>query len=334
MQQAVESKRKGGSLSSQGASPRGRELDSSMEQEQWPGLVAVPNGGWDERVRLFRAGDEVDTVAVVTRRYLVLMDTMATPELAAAIVESMQASLAGRQLLVINTHADYDHCWGNATFAAPGGRYPAPIIAHARVSARMQSDETQRYLAARQQESTRFASVQLIAPTITFTERLVIDGGDLTLELLPTPGHTADHCSIWIPELRLLLAGDAAEHPFPFVEESTALPSLRQSLEQLAALHPAMVIPCHGGTTDPALITRNIAYLDLIEHRLRGALASGLVSPDWREREDVPEMIGVPFEEAIHLAGTTPDRVPAFYRTFHLAAIRATLHYLETVHTP
>src|SRR5579872_3594342 len=100
------------------------------DEGQQPGLTEVPNNGWDKRLRLFRAGDEVDTSVLVTARYVVIIDTMATPELAQALLEAALPSLEGRQLLVINTHADYDHCWGNAIFASPSGAYPAPIIAH------------------------------------------------------------------------------------------------------------------------------------------------------------------------------------------------------------
>lgn len=301
-----------------------------MEQEQQIGLAEVPKGGWDERVRLFRAGQEVDTCVVVTRRYVVVVDTMATPELAAAIMEAISDALAGRQLLVVNTHADYDHCWGNAVFESPGGRYPAPILAHELARKRLRSDEARQSLARRQQESERFASVRLVEPTIVCSEGLTIDGGDLTLELLPTPGHTEDHLSVWIPELRLLLAGDAAEHPFPYVEDASTLPTLLNSLERLANLHPEMVIPCHGGPSDAALIARNLAYFAEIERRVRRALASGPAPSDWRERDDLPEIIGFSFEEGVQIAGGTAAGVPTFYRGFHLAALRATLTNLQT----
>jgi glyoxylase-like metal-dependent hydrolase (beta-lactamase superfamily II) len=301
-----------------------------MEQEQQIGLTEVPNGGWDERVRLFRAGQEVDTCVVVTKRYLIVVDTMATPELAAAIMEIVSDALAGRQLLVINTHADYDHCWGNAIFESPGGRYPAPILAHDQARKRMRSNEARQSLERRQQESKRFANVRLIEPTITCSDAMTIDGGDLTLELLPTPGHTEDHLSVWIPELRLLLAGDAAEYPFPYVEEAATLPILLHSLERLAGLRPDKVIPCHGGPSDAALIARNLAYFAEVERRVRTALASGLVPSDWRERDDLPELIGFSFEEGVQIAGGPPAGVPAFYRGFHLAALRATLTNIQT----
>ncbi len=292
-------------------------------------LKEVPNNGWDERLRLFRAGQEVDTSMVVSQRYVVIIDTMATPELAEALLESARNALEGRQLLVINTHADYDHCWGNAVFAAPGGVYPAPIIAHEQARRRLCSDGARSYLKQRQHAEPRFANVRLAAPTITFTDSLRIDGGDLTLELMPTPGHTNDHISVWIPELKLLLAGDAAEHPFPSVEEAETLPILRRSLERMAALNAAMVIPCHGGTTDPALVARNIAYFDEIERRARHALAAGLVGADWRARANLDEIIGFPYAQALQASGADPAAIDDFYRGFHRAAVQATLTNLQ-----
>jgi glyoxylase-like metal-dependent hydrolase (beta-lactamase superfamily II) len=308
--------------------PERKRYNKPMQEKPGKSLSIIENSGWDQRLHLFRAGTEVDTAALVTQRYVVLIDTMATPELAAEIVGTMRPWLEGRQLLVVNTHADYDHCWGNAIFASPGGAYPAPILAHAQARARLRSAEAQASLAERQQQDTRFAQVRLVEPTITFTERLRIEGGDLTLELLPTPGHTEDHISIWIPELRLLLAGDAAEHPFPSVGQAETLPALRASLERLAGLHPAQVIPCHGGTTDTALLTRNLTYFAEVERQAALALGADRVPADWRERADMPELIGMPYEEALRLVGADEAPTSEFYRDAHLAAVRATLAHL------
>ena len=109
------------------------------EQERPEHAILLPNGGWDERLHAFRAGTEVDTYAIVTRRFLVVVDTMATPEMATEIMVALQRLRQGRQLLVINTHADYDHCWGNRVFGDPDSRYFAPIIAHERARLRLQS---------------------------------------------------------------------------------------------------------------------------------------------------------------------------------------------------
>src|SRR5262249_47505665 len=152
-----------------------------------PELSEVPNSGWDVRLRVFRAGDEVDTFALITARYVVLVDTMSTPELAEHILDRVRADVQGRQLLVVNTHADWDHCWGNAAFTMPRGSTTAPILGHELAAVRLSGPEERETLARKRAEEPRFASVRLVAPTITFRDGLLrIAGGDLTLELLPT----------------------------------------------------------------------------------------------------------------------------------------------------
>ncbi|MGZ3602732.1 MAG: MBL fold metallo-hydrolase [Ktedonobacterales bacterium] len=297
----------------------------------------VPNGGWDSRVRVFRAGDEVDTFALVTQRYLILIDTMSTPELSAEVAALLASEREGRQLLVINTHADYDHCWGNATFATPSSAYSAPIIAHERCLARMRSAAARASLERRQKADSRFASVRLVEPTITFDKRLHIEGGDLTIECFPTPGHTEDHIALWVPELRLIFAGDAAEHPFPHVDNGETLPILLRSLEHIAAYDPAVVLPCHGGTITPNLPARNLAYFATVERLTRAALAGGRVPPEaagWTEPDDqadierLPELIDFSYEEALRQCGADVDSTPAFYRDFHQDAIKSTIGYV------
>ncbi|MGH2389833.1 MAG: MBL fold metallo-hydrolase [Chloroflexota bacterium] len=294
-------------------------------------VVEVPNGGWDPCLRMFRAADEVDTFALITQRYIVLVDTMSTPAQAEAILAYVKADLPGRRLLVINSHADYDHCWGNAVFASPDGAYPALIIAHQLAYERLIGPDDAASLAGRQAEELRFAPVRLIPPTISFEGELRIDCGDLTLRLIPAPGHSPDQVVVWIPEWRLLLAADAAEHPIPYVKDHATLPQLRQTLHDLLDLKPAIVLPCHGGTTSPELIHRNIAYFAALEARVRAALTTGRITAEQMDRPDLPELIAMPIADMAGIAGIAPAAVTDFYRNSHLLAVRAMLTYVSNL---
>ncbi len=295
-------------------------------------VTAFTLPGWDARLRGFHCGDEVDVFAIVTARYLIFVDTSATPEQAARVIELLREEAHGRQPLVILSHADYDHGWGNAAFAE-GGDLPALLIGHALTREHLLSQDAKEELAKRFAEEPRFASVRLIAPDIAYSERLTIDGGDLTLELLHTPGHTPDHTVVWIPALRTLLAGDAVERPWPYVHNAADLPTLRATLARLAALGVQHLAVCHGGTSDPAVITANIAYFDLLERVCREALAADATLST---RVDVPEMdgealeraVGLPYEEALRQVGMTPEQAEALYRFFHQSAIRSMLGWL------
>ena len=79
----------------------------------------------------------------------------------------------------------------------------------------------------REREPDIFNEVVFMPPTVRIEERLVIDGGDLTLELFPTPGHTVDHYALYIPEINTLLAADAAELPYPMARTVDGLPAMR-----------------------------------------------------------------------------------------------------------
>ncbi len=220
----------------------------------------------DPRIRRFRCGDEVDTFVVRSERQLVIVDTHSTPDLARQLAELCGAAESDGRLLVVNTHADYDHAWGNQVFSGPTASHPAPVIGHVDCAARLAGDDGG--VARAKMEALqpgRFDGLVLTPPSIVVGDAgLAIDGGDLTLTLVHTPGHTEDHFSIWLPELRLALAGDAAEHPFPHVDTPAGLGQARASLVRLQDLDPLHVLPCHGDTIEPDLLARNIAYLDAV----------------------------------------------------------------------
>ncbi len=249
-------------------------------------------GDWDERVRVFRS-DDLDTFAVVTERFVVLVDTQMTLQNCQTILETLRPELATRGLLVVNSHQHDDHVWGNA--ALPNG---TPIIALEASLSVAYDPRFQLSLEHKQREDSRFADVRIVPPNLTFTERFVICGGDLTLELLPAPGHSADQLVVWIPEIRTLLATDAAEHPLPYASETRDLEKLRSTLRMLQTLEPAVVLPCHGATSDAELLARNLAYFDELERRVNAG-----------------EMWS--FEEVLRWMNLEPEKIAGFYRDFH-----------------
>ncbi|MGO7565619.1 MBL fold metallo-hydrolase, partial [Rhizobium johnstonii] len=79
----------------------------------------------------------------------------------------------------------------------------APIIAHAAALDRLGDPSAQEILMDKASQESRFHNIDLIGPDITFSGSMTLNGGDLTLELIHTPGHTPDHIAVWIPELRI-----------------------------------------------------------------------------------------------------------------------------------
>ena len=296
------------------------------------GVFFVPEMSTDARIRVFRRslnlpGEfeemEVDAYAIVTERYIVLLDTLLCPEDMAIVMQSMQDELVGRQILVVNSHADWDHSWGNAYFT---GEHAAPIIAQDYCRVRMLSDEAHTELVDYQSRFPVFHNVALIPPTITFSDRFTIHGGDLTIELIPAPGHHPDHIAAWIPELRLLLAFDAAEKPLPFMEDALSVQPMFATLQRFLALKPQRVLCSHGKTTSPALVSDNLAYLHEVERRSRSFLRTQ--TPTNAELEHAAALIDYPFEEVI--ASNTESVDHTFYSWAHDANVRHIIQWLKS----
>ena len=289
----------------------------------------LPNQGWDSRIHIAANGDLVNVFVVITQRYVVLVDTLLNATTAQALVDFAQPHLTGRQLLVINTHADWDHAWGNQLFAGLNASCPAPIIAHAACAARFDLPETHLLLQQFQREQPAiFGDVILTKPTLTYTGKLTIDGGDLTLHLFHTPGHTADHVAIYIPEISTLFAGDAAELPFPFAEGATTLPDLRASLASLDDISANTVLYCHAPPTiGPQLIRNNRAYFDALEAASRAALARGL-DPARIPDAELAVAVGCDYAAVTPTGGAWDDVSPANRTEGHAQQLRMMLTWV------
>jgi glyoxylase-like metal-dependent hydrolase (beta-lactamase superfamily II) len=272
--------------------------------------VRVPSG-IDPRVDIFRVQDEVDVFVVRTERFVVLVDTTGTPSQCRRILDSLAAELARKPLVVVNTHADWDHVWGNSAVVGRG-----PIIAHEAAVTRLRSPEAAQTLETKRAGAARFGEVELVEPTVTFRDSLDLHGGDLTLRLLHTPGHTDDHVAVWIPELRLCLAGDAAEDPIPEVTDPTPdnLRLLRQSLRVLHDPRPVHVLPSHGETTSPDLLSRNLAYFATVTERVSAL-------PAFDPAAELPG--GLAFADCVPAGRELTPAMLDFYEMCHRKAIRA-----------
>ena len=300
-----------------------------MQSTDTPFLVT--NMSNDPRVRVFRRifapntedQMEVDAFVVITTRYVVVLDTLLCPEDMETVMHEVREELAGRELLIVNSHADWDHCWGNNYFTEENA---ASIVAHEFCFTRLKSEEEKAELLEYQQHYPYFQNVVLVPPTITFPEKLTINGGDLTLELFSAPGHHADHIAVWLPEIRLLLAFDAAEKPLPLIESAESVQQMYDTLEHFIALQPQRVLCAHGKTTDISIVTQNLHYLQEIEQRGRTLLATH--HPSNTELEHHSALIRYSFDDVVAPSSDISEADRAFYTWAHERNVQYVLQWL------
>jgi glyoxylase-like metal-dependent hydrolase (beta-lactamase superfamily II) len=285
-------------------------MDQRVSITSYPGL--------DKRLSVIRLGDVVDAAFVRTERFNVLIDTLDTPEACESALKALEQAETSAPLIVINSHMDWDHFWGNGALAPQ-----TMIIAHEAALDRFKTPEVKGRLDYKRASSTRFQGVKLVPPTVTFSHNAKLHGGDLTLQLLHTPGHTPDHVSIWIPELRVCLAGDAVEDPIPEVSSGNPndLQSLISSLRRIQNLGAKHVILAHGQTSSPSIVGKNLRYFERIIGIAQSLSTSGITASAAAQSE------GKRLIDLVRLPQRLTDRDRAFYQKFHETNLGAAMRY-------
>lgn len=178
----------------------------------------------------------IASYAVVSGDQALVYDSHVSLPHALAIRAALEAR-GVRRFTVVLSHWHLDHVAGTAAF--PG----APVIANARTAAHLA-----RHRAGIEDASFHGAPAirPLVLPTRLFSGRMTLQLGDVEVQLIEADIHSDDATVLWLPETRLLLAGDTVEDCATYVGEPEGFARHLADLDRLAALNPAFVLPNHG----------------------------------------------------------------------------------------
>lgn len=273
-------------------------------QELANGVFAYlqPNGSWG----LSNAG------LVVSQGESLLVDTLFDlPRTRAMLDEMVRATDAARRIgVVVNTHANGDHYFGNSAVAG------ARIIASETARAEMEELSPKRVrklvtlsrllsrLSPHSEGLARFGrrhglaklanlveAAPLVARTLgifdfpddatlpgeTFRDRLEIPVGDLRVELVEVgPAHTRGDAMVVVPDRRIVFTGDVmfvGGHPIVW---AGPVSSWIAACDRILSLDVDIVVPGHGPITDKDGVREVQRYLVHIDQEARRCHASGL----------------------------------------------------------
>jgi len=227
---------------------------------------------------------DVSVVAVLAPDGVTVVDTRNNPAEGAEILADVADRFGLPIVAVINTHAHYDHSFGNQAFSAVG----VPIYGHHLV-ARHYADYEQPRLLAVQADPSRepdkaWQQVILTPPTHLVEQRMTVVAGGRTLELIPLPpGHTDTDLAILVPDARVWILGDVIEESGPPMTGSGSFPLAWPGVleELLPWLDPAdVIVPGHGTPVDREFVVRQAADLRALADSIRAGWAAGLPLDD------------------------------------------------------
>jgi len=212
-------------------------------------------------------------------------------------VRDYLAKIGIRHFTVVNSHWHLDHVGGNAVYADVD---------------RIATDKTWQRLTA-QKDAIEAGDIwgppaikPLVLPNITISADTGYFVGDIKAELRPVNIHSEDGLVIYLPQDRILLAGDTLEDTLTFIVEPEQIAAQIVNLRQMKRWNIERIYPNHGnpavianGGYRTTLIDATVDYLHrMVAHAhdpdyLQGSMddyvhdsvTQGWVTPWWAYRE-------------------------------------------------
>ena len=260
---------------------------------------------------------------IIGEQAVMVVDTGQFPSLAERMVADIKKLTAKPVRYIVNTHWHFDHVWGNAVFrdAYPGvaiisteytrelveeqgpkflstqGKTNADQAAQLRKyvadgklpDGRVISDDIKQRL-GRTADTLDYIEPDLIhtvhaPPTIGFDKELTINLGKREVKVMWLGrANTGGDAVTWIPDVRVLLTGDAVVAPTPFAFGSY-MSEWPVTLQKMIDMNAAIIIPGHGPVMhDAAYLKTLVEMFQALSAQVKQAVAQGLSLDDTRKK--------------------------------------------------
>jgi glyoxylase-like metal-dependent hydrolase (beta-lactamase superfamily II) len=202
---------------------------------------------------------------VVTPDGVLVVDALGSPALARELLAEIRRITPAPVRYVVLTHYHADHIYGLQAFKDAG----AVVIAHQAGREYLNSDTAALRLQASREDLAPAVDAQtrLVPADRWIDERTMLPLGGLNFVLQPAgPAHTPEDLVVWVPQLKLLFAGDLVfRGRIPFVGQADSGRWIG-ALDTLLAFDAQIVVPGHGPASASARadleLTRDyLAYL-------------------------------------------------------------------------
>ncbi len=235
------------------------------------GVADVPVNRMDEELTELADGVAIvesfsHSIAVDTGAGLVVFDT-STAQKGPAVVESLRTWSTEAVDSIVYTHGHLDHVGGSGSFASDAdarGQAAPRVIAHEALPPRFaryrDTSGYNRVINLRQfggaatdaagATERPFLPPSVLDPDLTYDDELTLTVGDVTFEMHHCLGETDDHTWTWIPEHKMITAGDQFIWMFPNCGNPQKVQRYplewAQSLRAMAAKEAELFVPSHG----------------------------------------------------------------------------------------
>jgi glyoxylase-like metal-dependent hydrolase (beta-lactamase superfamily II) len=239
-----------------------------------------PDGGWGLSNAGLVTGSDGSSL---------LVDTLVDLDLTAEMLHAFRSAspAAGRISTVVNTHANGDHCYGNALVADTDiiasaacahelGELPASALATLMQSAPELGPIGE--LLIDMFGAFDFDAIATVPPTRTFSGELELHVGDRLVRLLEVgPAHTAGDVIVHVPDAGVVFTGDIVFHGgHPIVWAGPVTNWIHACDRVLGIEHVDTVVPGHGPVAGPQVVADLKGYFEHLTEQVRPCFDAGM----------------------------------------------------------
>ena len=250
-----------------------------------------PDGGWGWSNAGLIVGDGQS----------LLVDTLFDLGLTAAMLDSMTAATSAAPVdTVVNTHANGDHCYGNAEVTR---RRPDVDIVASAATAHEMAEVPPSMLAALNQApgevgelfrsffgAFHFDGIELVPPTRTFDGRLDLDVGGRRVELYEVgPAHTAGDTIVYVPDAGTVYTGDILFIGGTPIVWAGPLSNWIAACDLMLGLDAHTVVPGHGPLMNVEDVARMHVRMVKLYAGIQAGYKAGLTDSEIRKQLDLSE---------------------------------------------
>ncbi|HYM15331.1 MAG TPA: MBL fold metallo-hydrolase [Dehalococcoidia bacterium] len=222
-----------------------------------------------------------NTGFIVGRDAVLAIDACFTERRTRALIDAVRDRAGPRPVrMLVNTHHHGDHTFGNHLFLPD-----ATIIGHERCRRAILREGLAAHALF---PGVEWGEIVLAPPSVTFTDRLELWLDDMKVELISVaPAHTTNDIVAWLPEQRLLFAGDAVFHGGTPFALAGSVEGWIEALARLRALDAETIVPGHGAICGASVLDDMEEYLRLVQRAGERGVRDGIAPLEMARQLDV-----------------------------------------------
>jgi glyoxylase-like metal-dependent hydrolase (beta-lactamase superfamily II) len=290
-----------------GLGAAGTAVGQQLIQDLGPQVEKLADGVFVHKGRGFESNSGI----IVTDEGVVVIDTGQNPMESRDLLATVRNITTMPVRLVIDTEPHADHTTGHYFFSPP-----AIVVAAAgggesmRNAERAAPDRIQRLASTSPEFRAALQGYRFVAPQIEFHDRLTINLGGRTIELIYMKGvHSESDTAVWLPKERVLFSASAfVVNQINILRPFVTIPDILAAGKMMKALNPEHVVPGHGTPGTVKIFEDGEKYYALLVDRVGKLVKEGKSLDDIKKEVKMPEYASFGNQERF------PTNVEAAYK--------------------